>query len=98
MPRGSSKEEGPGHLSESLPLSASPTPPLIRIVLEIRRGGRGEVRELDLPAGAEVREALRRIGQAPEGSAVWEGEEPIPLDARVVPNARYLVVPTFSGG
>ncbi|HXW67881.1 MAG TPA: hypothetical protein VEL82_08425 [Thermoplasmata archaeon] len=51
-----------------------------------------------MPAGTLVRSVLRATGLAPEGSAVLDGETPIPLDTAIERDVRLTVVPTFSGG
>jgi hypothetical protein len=98
MHRGSSKgtrdSESP---PETLPLSASP-PGSVRLELEIVRGGRSEVRSVEVPVGTLLRVALRAISQAPEGSAVLRGEVPLPLDTPIRVAERLTVIPTFSGG
>lgn len=96
MHRGSSKGAATGAAPESLPLSASR--PLLHVALEVLRGGRSEVRNVDLPAGAIVRDALRALGRPAEGCAVLDGPTPIPLDAPLADGQRLTVVPTFSGG
>jgi sulfur carrier protein ThiS len=54
--------------------------------------------EIDVPFGTLLRRALREAGQAAEGSAVLEGETPVPLDEPLERSRRFTVVPTFSGG
>jgi len=99
MHRGSSKGvRSPPRTPESLPLSASPPPAPVRIRFEITRGGRIEPVEIDVPFGTLLRRALREAGQAAEGSAVLEGETPVPLDEPLERSRRFTVVPTFSGG
>jgi sulfur carrier protein ThiS len=98
MHRGSSKgAAGPSRRPGRLPLSASP-PPAVRITFDIARGGTVTTREVEVPAGTLLRQALRRIGHAPEGSAVLDGDAPVPLDLPLRGPARFTLVPTFSGG
>ncbi|MCI4345469.1 MAG: hypothetical protein L3K07_01755, partial [Thermoplasmata archaeon] len=98
MHRGSSKgtrdEESP---PETLPLSASPAATVV-LEFELVRGGRSELRSVEVPVGTLLRVALRSISQPPEGSAVLRGELPIPLDTPLRVAERLTVVPTFSGG
>jgi sulfur carrier protein ThiS len=68
------------------------------VVFELVRAGRTESRTVEVPLGTPVRRALRSIGQAPEGSAVLEGEEPVPLDRPIRSASRFTVLSTFSGG
>jgi sulfur carrier protein ThiS len=96
MHRGSSK--GPGGNTprpETLPLSASPT---VCIRLEVTRAGRSDRHTVRVAKGTPLRVVLRSIGQAAEGSAVLSGDRPVPLDLPVEKNARFTVIPTFSGG
>ncbi len=96
MHRGSSKGgRGRTRPAESLPLSASP---LLDVEFEIARAGRSEIRRLRVAPGTLLRVALRSIGQAPEGSAVLLGDQPVPLDQPIDRGDRFTVVPTFSGG
>jgi sulfur carrier protein ThiS len=97
MHRGSSK--GPAAdaaAPETLPLSASPG--LLHLKIDIVRAGKHDERAVDLPAGSTVRDALHLLGWAAEGSAVLDGETPLPLDAPIRPGLRLTLVPTFSGG
>ncbi|MCI4333424.1 MAG: MoaD/ThiS family protein [Thermoplasmata archaeon] len=48
--------------------------------------------------GTPVRQLLRSLGHAPEGSAVLVDGVPVPLDTRIVAPVRFTIVPTFSGG
>jgi len=98
MHRGSSKGAGagpppPGHL----PLSAS-APVAIAVEVEVARAGRSAVQVLEVPAGTLVKELVRSVGEAPEGSAVLVDGVSVPLDAPVDRPVRLVVVPTFSGG
>ena len=96
MHRGSSKgRRGTAPGPERLPLSASPT---LRIELEVTRAGRSDRHTIRVPSGTLLRSVLRSIGQAAEGSAVLLGDRPVPLDLRLEKNARFRVIPTFSGG
>ena len=98
MHRGSSKDvPGVARAAETLPLSAS-APRTVSVVLELTRAGAVERRRLRVPVGTTVRVALRRIGQAPEGSAVLLGQTPVPLDLPIEGPLRLTVVSTFSGG
>jgi sulfur carrier protein ThiS len=95
MHRGSSKAAGGSPpTADNLPLSA----PSLAIEIEVVRAGRSEVHHLDLPCGTLVRDAVRRIGLAPEGTAVLIDETPVPLDLPLDRPLRLIVVPTFSGG
>jgi sulfur carrier protein ThiS len=95
MHRGSSKAAGGSPpAADNLPLSA----PTLAIEIEVVRAGRSEVHHLDLPRGILVRDAVRRIGLAPEGTAVLVDETPVPLDLPLDRPLRLTVVPTFSGG
>jgi sulfur carrier protein ThiS len=95
MHRGSSKAVGEGPpTADNLPLSA----PSLSIEIEVVRGARSELHHLQLPTGTLVREAVRKIGLAPEGTAVLDGETPVPLDLPLDRPLRLIVVPTFSGG
>ncbi len=97
MHRGSSKEaRGATRASETLPLSASPV--LVAVRIEVTRGGSVERHRLRIPAGTHVRAVLRRVGCAPEGSAVLVRGTSVPLDAPIDRATRLTVVPTFSGG
>jgi sulfur carrier protein ThiS len=96
MHRGSSKgPRGEAPRPESLPLSASPN---LRIELTVARGGRSDRHIIRVPKGTSLRVALRSIGMAAEGSAVLNGDRPVPLDLPLERNARFTVIPTFSGG
>jgi sulfur carrier protein ThiS len=80
---------------EDLPLSASRSFP---VELELAQGRSVEPRSLAFPLGSLVRDAVRALGETPEGCAVlWEGR-PLPLDEPLRPGMRLTVVPTFSGG
>jgi len=95
MHRGSSKAaRGNPPAADNLPLSA----PSLSIEVEVARAGRSEVHRLDVPHGILVRDAVRRIGLAPEGTAVLIDETPVPLDLPLDRPLRLIVVPTFSGG
>ena len=97
MHRGSSKGGGPeGPPPETLPLSA--LPPLVVEVAVERAGAPKGFRPLELPPGSRVRDAVRAVGQAPEGSAVLLDDRPVPLDRALAPGDRVVVIPTFSGG
>jgi sulfur carrier protein ThiS len=66
--------------------------------LEIVRAGQSDVRTIRVPKGTVLRAVLRSVGQSVEGSAVLAGERPVPLDLPLEKSARYVVIPTFSGG
>jgi sulfur carrier protein ThiS len=68
------------------------------VTLEITRGASVELRRVRVPPGTLVRAVLRSVELAPEGSAVLDGETPIPLDTPIERPIRLVVVPTFSGG
>ena len=98
MHRGSSKGARPvDRAAEHLPLSASPSA-TVRIEFEIARAGRSVTHHVEVPAGSSLRVALRSIGQPPEGCAVLEGDQPVPLDLPLHAAGRFTIVPTFSGG
>jgi sulfur carrier protein ThiS len=100
MHRGSSKGSGKRRpLPEALPLSASQSRATVAVEFDVARGRRtGPVVRLEVEVGTPLREVLRTLGHAPEGSAVLRDGVPIPLDTRVDRAARFTVVPTFSGG
>jgi sulfur carrier protein ThiS len=96
MHRGSSK--GPGAVPpppEPLPLSASGT---VAVEVEVARAGRPSVHLHRVRAGTLVKELVRAVGEAPEGSAVLLDGVPVPLDLPLERPVRLVVVPTFSGG
>lgn len=95
MHRGSSKGTRTDRVPEILPLSASP---LLEVRFETVRAGTSVTRTVPLAAGTLLREALRSIGQAPEGCAVLRGERPVPLDLPITEAGTFTVIPTFSGG
>jgi len=98
MHRGSSKDvAGIPRASETLPLSASASP-TVNVLLELTRAASTDRRRLRVPVGSTVREALHRVGQAPEGCAVLLGGEPIPLDLPIDRALHLIVISTFSGG
>jgi hypothetical protein len=97
MHRGSSKGETPSERSpEILPLSASGD--LVSVDFEIVRGGRSSLAKVWVARGALLRTAIRLAGHSPEGSAVLDGEVPLPMDSPITASCRYLLIPTFSGG
>jgi sulfur carrier protein ThiS len=100
MHRGSSKGTGKKRpVPETLPLSASRSPPLVSVEFDVARGRQaGPVVTLSVPLGTPLREALRSLGHAPEGCAVLLDGASVPLDLRIERPARFTVVPTFSGG
>ena len=81
---------------ETLPLSASPT--TVVVDLDLTRGASVEHRRVRVATGTLVREVIRSLGHAPEGSAVLVDDVPIPLDTPIDGPIRLTVVPTFSGG
>ena len=96
MHRGSSKgPRGEAPRPEPLPLSASPR---LRVQLTVARAGRSQRYTVRVAPGTLLRDVLRSLGQAAEGSAVLENDRPVPLDLPLQRNARYTVIPTFSGG
>jgi sulfur carrier protein ThiS len=98
MHRGSSKDvRAGGPASETLPLSASPPPP-VNVTFEITRGASCTVHSLEVPIGSTVRVALKRLGVAAEGCAVLEDGRSVPLDMPIHSTKRLTIVPTFSGG
>ncbi len=78
--------------------SASPPPVEIEVLVEVARAGRSTVRSERVVAGTLVKELLRRMGQAPEGSAVLVDGRSVPLDTPLSDPIRLVIVPTFSGG
>ena len=96
MHRGSSKgarakAPAPGHL----PLSASAQ---FEVEVEVARAGRSTVHARRVAAGTLVKEVVRAVGEAPEGSAVLVDSVSIPLDSPIDRPLRLVVIPTFSGG
>jgi len=53
---------------------------------------------MEVAPGTLVREVVRRIGLAPEGTAVLLDGAPVPLDQPLDREGKIVVVPTFSGG
>jgi sulfur carrier protein ThiS len=74
-----------------------PLPPLT-IQLTVARGAVRSPRSVELPGGSLVRDAVRTVGFAPEGTAVLLEGRPIPLDTRLAEGMSLVVVPTYSGG
>ncbi|MCI4353637.1 MAG: hypothetical protein L3K14_09725 [Thermoplasmata archaeon] len=70
----------------------------MRIHLAVARAGRSDQHTVEVARGTPLRVVLRSIGQAVEGSAVLLGGRPVPLDLPLERNARFTVIPTFSGG
>ncbi|MCI4329296.1 MAG: MoaD/ThiS family protein [Thermoplasmata archaeon] len=67
--------------------------------VDVARGRRpGPVVTVSVAPGTPVRQLLRSLGHAPEGSAVLVDGVPVPLDTRIVAPVRFTIVPTFSGG
>jgi sulfur carrier protein ThiS len=96
MHRGSSKGAGAGRPPpEHLPLSASAPVP---VEVEVARAGRAAVHVREVAPGTLVKEVVRSVGEAPEGSAVLIDGVSVPLDTPVDRPLRLVVVPTFSGG
>jgi sulfur carrier protein ThiS len=91
---GTSKDRG---ALGTLPLVASP-PPRVTIHLELRGAGRNERRDVEVPVGSPLRDALRSAGIAPEGVAAFREERPVPLDEPVEGEGSYLILSAFSGG
>lgn len=95
MHRGSSKAaRGAPPAADNLPLSA----PSLSIEIEVARAGRSHLHRIEVAPGSLVREAVRRIGLAPEGTAVLIDGAPVPLDLPIDSVVKLVVVPTFSGG
>jgi sulfur carrier protein ThiS len=95
MHRGSSKAgRGAPPAADNLPLSA----PSLTVEVEVARGGRSHIRVLALAHGTKVREAVRQVGLAPEGTSVLVDGVSVPLDLPIERPVRLVVVPTFSGG
>jgi sulfur carrier protein ThiS len=95
MHRGSSKADGANPLpADTLPLSA----PSLSIEIEVARGGHSVTHRLEVVRGSLIRDAVRSIGLAPEGTAVLVDDTPVPLDLPIDRPLRLIVVPTFSGG
>jgi len=96
MHRGSSKGARADHpVPGSLPLSASAQ---LEVEVEVARAGRSTVHAQMVVAGTLVKEVVRAIGEAPEGSAVLLDGVSIPLDSPIDRPLRLVVIPTFSGG
>jgi len=96
MHRGSSKGSGADPPEpEHLPLSASSD---IVVEVEVARARRSEVFHRSVRPGTLVRDLVRSLGEAPEGSAVLLDGRSIPLDTRLDAPVRLVLVPTFSGG
>ncbi|MGI0151421.1 MAG: hypothetical protein ACREC5_05745, partial [Thermoplasmata archaeon] len=72
--------------------------PTVRLRIEVVRGGRSQLHDLEPARGSRLRDVLRGLGYAPEGCAVFRGELPIPLDTVLLEDEVLAVVPTFSGG
>lgn len=53
---------------------------------------------IDLPDGASVMEALKRLGVAPDAVVVLRQGTPLPLDAGLEAGDELRVVNVFSGG
>jgi sulfur carrier protein ThiS len=100
MHRGSSKGTGrPRPVPESLPLSASPSPPGLRVEVVVARGAHQGTPSVHwVRSGTPVRALLRELGHAAEGSAVLIEGVSVPLDTLIESPTRLVVVPTFSGG
>ena len=96
MHRGSSKGSGlDGPPPESLPLSASAS---VSVEVEVVRARGSQVHARTVRAGTLVKELVRSVGEAPEGSAALVDGMSVPLDTPVDRPLRLVVVPTFSGG
>jgi sulfur carrier protein ThiS len=96
MHRGSSKGAGAARPApEPLPLSASAT---VSVEVEVARGPSPSVQVRAVAPGTRVKELVRSVGEAPEGSAVLIDGVSVPLDTPVDRPVRLVVVPTFSGG
>ncbi len=94
-----SKEKGTTDLRRDPPSSrTSPPSAEIEVLVEVARAGRSTVRSERVVAGTLVKELLRRVGQAPEGSAVLVDGRSVPLDTPLSEPVRLVIVPTFSGG
>ncbi len=98
MHRGSSKGgQGNDLPPESLPLSAPPRA-AADVVFEVVRAARSQEHRVAVTRGTLLRDALRTAGLAAEGSAVFDGDQPLPLTTPLNESLRLQVVPTFSGG
>jgi len=96
MHRGSSKGAGDGRLPpEPLPLSASST---VRVEVELARARGSVVQAREVAPGTLVREVVRSVGMAPEGSAVLVDGISVPLDLPITGPVHLVLVSTFSGG
>ena len=96
MHRGSSKGAGDGRPPpEPLPLSASATIP---VEVELARARAPVLHSRRVAPGTLVREVVRSVGQAPEGSAILVDGVSVPLDMPIERPVRLVVVSTFSGG
>ncbi len=97
MHRGSSKGgRGRSAPPETLPLSAPPG--RVDVTVEIGRAARTVRRTVSLACGRPVRDAVREVGEAPEGCVVLVDGVSIPLDTPVDAPLTITVVPVFSGG
>ena len=95
MHRGSSKAvRGKPPAADTLPLSA----PSLSVEVEVARAGRSESHRIEVRSGSLVREAVRQVGLAPEGSSVLLDGVSVPLDLPILRAVKLVVVPTFSGG
>jgi sulfur carrier protein ThiS len=97
MHRGSSKvARGRDPAAETLPLSASAD--TLIVAVEVVRAARSRSERVELPPGATVRDAVRAVGESPEGVAVLCDGTPVPLDRPLTGPTILTVLPTFSGG
>jgi len=95
MHRGSSKAaRGAPPAADNLPLSA----PSLAIEVEVARAGRTHTHRLEVVSGTLVREVVRGVGLAPEGTSVTMDGSPVPLDQPIDRAGKIVVFPTFSGG
>jgi sulfur carrier protein ThiS len=66
--------------------------------VELARARASVLHSRRVAPGTLVREVVRSVGQAPEGSAVLVDGVSVPLDLPIERPVRLVVVPTFSGG
>jgi sulfur carrier protein ThiS len=96
MHRGSSKgERAPRPSPEHLPLSASAE---VTVEVEVARAKGPALHTRSVRVGTLVKEVVRSVGEAPEGTAVLVEGVSVPLDTPIDRAVRLVVVPTFSGG
>jgi hypothetical protein len=93
-----SARDASGPALEPIPVRTVAPVDLVVVELEIVRAGSRRILRVEVPLGSPIRRALRAAGQAAEGSAVLEGDTPVPLDRPLAGPIHLVVIPTFSGG